>query len=136
MSETKSVELEAKPVMSSAEQKKADLFEKCMVDLYQQARDFLGDGELSQGEIILILPKVMCVVERYKGLTGDDKKKLVLGAVEKLIDVKVSDKEVSDMLKLLVRTTLPSVIDAFVSIDKKQIRIKVQKGLRWLFCCK
>lgn len=114
---------------------KAVQYEKIVMDLYKKSREFLADGELSQSEIIRLLPLIMRGVEEYKGLSGSDKKKIVISVLEKLIDAKVKDKEVSDMLKLLVHTTVPTLIDTLVSIDKKELRIKLQKGLKRIFCC-
>jgi hypothetical protein len=38
-------------------------------------------------------------------------------------------------LKLLVQLTLPTVIDTFVSIDRKKVKIKLQKGCIKLLAC-
>ena len=41
-----------------------------------------------------------------------------------------NDDEYATELKLIVKLTLPELIDTIVSIDRKKVKIKVKKGVK------
>ena len=77
----------------------------------------------------------MKVVEKYPKLSGLQKKQVVLEAINMLIDDSNDNVEETSHLKLLVQMTLPTVIDLMVSIDHKQVRIKLKKCYNYLLKC-
>lgn len=67
--------------------------------------------------------------------TGDQKKKLVIHVVKKFIKDK-TDNEEEEVLLTFVDIFLPTLIDTLVSIDKKEIVIKLKKTFSsCLPCC-
>ena len=105
--------------------------------LYEEVKKIIGNKKLNRSNIVVILLSLMQSVENYKNLTGVQKKTLILDTLNNVINDIIDDEQEAMELKLLVQLTLPSVIDTFISIDKKKIAIKIKKGCKSIFsCCK
>lgn len=104
---------------------------------YEEVKKIIGNQKLNRSNIVVILLSLMQSVENYKNLSGIQKKTLILDTLNNVINDIVDDEQEAMELKLLVQLTLPSVIDTFISIDKKKIVIKIKKGCKSIFsCCK
>lgn len=103
--------------------------------LYQQISTVIGDKKVTSSSIVNILLSAMQIVEKCKKISGEEKKSLVLKILKMVIDDTVDDQIEASNLKLLVDTTLPVVIDTLVSVDKKELHIKIQKCFKKLFSC-
>lgn len=107
-----------------------------VVDLAQKIENiFLEDGGINSSNIISISIELMQLVENYKGLTGSKKKDVVIDVINLLLTTNVRDKNELFVLKEIVDFTIPTIIDTIISIDKKEIRIKLKKCVNYLFCC-
>lgn len=94
--------------------------------------------ELSPSNITIYLVNLMQLTESITLLKGQDKKRLVIQVMEYLIMEQIrDDNEYKDQLSLLVKLTLPELIDTIVSIDRKELKIKIKKGTKQIFgnCC-
>ena len=79
----------------------------------------------------------MQLVESYPNLNGRQKKHVILEAINMLIDDQHDNVEDAAQLKSLVQITLPTVIDTIVSVDRKELQVKIKKYCGILFsCCK
>lgn len=103
--------------------------------LYGEVKKIIGNQKLNRSNIVVILLSLMQSVENYKNLTGLQKKTLILDTLNNVINDIIDDEQEAMELKLLVQLTLPSVIDTFISIDKKKIAIKIKKGCKSIFSC-
>lgn len=103
--------------------------------LYQQISTMIGDKKVTSASIVSILLSAMQIVEKYKEISGEEKKSLVLKVLKMVIDDTVDDQIEATNLKLLVDITLPAVIDMLVSVDKKELQIKMQQGFKKIFSC-
>lgn len=75
----------------------------------------------------------MKIVDTFKNISGVDKKKLVILILNKVIDLNiVSNIEEKEMLHSFINNILPNVIDMMISIDKKEISIKLKEIKK---CC-
>ena len=111
---------------------------KTMVEnLYEDLKEILAGTKLNSSNIVAILVNLMQLVENYPKLRGQQKKQVILYAINMLIDDQNDNVEDTATLKLLVQSTLPSVIDTIISIDKKQLQIKVKQLSKFIFslCC-
>lgn len=98
--------------------------------LFTAAKDIVADyGTLSAGTIIMIMVDLMKIVDTYPNLNGSQKKQLVLEVLNLVIDELPMSEDEQEGLKQLVEKTLPTVIDVVIDIDKKKLKIKIQK------CC-
>lgn len=101
--------------------------------LYEEVKVILGTGKISSSNIVAVLLSLMQLVESYTTVKGLQKKAIILDVLNHIIDDQVDDTDEAMNLKLLVQMTLPSVIDTFVSLDKKEISIKLKKTCSKLF---
>jgi len=81
---------------------------------------------ITKENIITIVINLMQLVEKYQDLTGEQKRNLVINVVEKFIKDK-TDNEKEEVLLTFVGNFLPTLIDILVSVDKKEIVIKLKK---------
>ena len=103
--------------------------------MYEELKKIVGDGKLTTTNIITTLVSLMQMVDGYADLKGAQKKAVVLEAILHLIDETVPDNE-KEQFKQLVLLTLPSVVDNFIKLDRKKLKIKAKKVFNnFLRCC-
>lgn len=103
--------------------------------LYNEIKDVIKNGELTRSNVVFILLTLMKSVEKFKNITGIQKKAIVLDVLNTFIDENISDLTEASELKLLVQLTIPSLIDTLVSIDTKEIKIKLKKSCKSILWC-
>jgi hypothetical protein len=103
--------------------------------LYIELKNIIGKGQINRSNIITIVLSLMQVVEQYESLKGKQKKAAIIDVLNQLIDEQVPMEQEALELKSLVYLTLPTVIDAMVSIDKKEVEIKVKNCCKKLISC-
>lgn len=101
--------------------------------LYKQLESLTDTSELSPDKLISVTISLMQYVDKYKNLSGPQKKSLVCNVLKQFIEDKVTNDDAKTILLVVINTTLPTVIDSVISIDKKQLKIKATKILRE--CC-
>ena len=89
---------------------------------------------LTKENITIIVINLMQLAEKYPELTGVQKKQLVIHVVKKFIKDK-TDNEQEEVLLTFVDIFLPTIIDTLVSVDKKEIVIKLKKTFSSCFPC-
>ena len=120
-------------------QKEATLLEnkvKSDLDMFLQNKldllvIYIGSFTLKQridsGNIIMLIHKVMIMVEQFKDLTGKQKQELVISAITKIVsdsysDIDPEDKIERELLLMIIKKTLPSIINTFVSAINGDIK--------------
>lgn len=103
--------------------------------LYEEVKVILGNGKISSANLVAVLLSLMQLVETYDDVKGLQKKAIILDTLNHIIEDQIDDSQEATNLKLLIQLTLPSVIDTFVSLDKKEISIKLKKTCSKLFGC-
>lgn len=93
-----------------------------------------GDSPIRKEDITTIVINLMQLVEKYPDLTGEQKKNLVIYVVKNFIKYKTNKKE-HEVLLTFVDIFLPTLIDNLVSVDKKEIVIKLKKTFNSCFPC-
>ena len=79
--------------------------------------------DISAEKIVDLLPKIIAFVQKFKKLSGDQKKALIIQILNVIIDKTdgPGDDEVFDpILKRLV----PILIDTFIKIENKELKFK------------
>lgn len=105
--------------------------------LQEEVWKILDGGTLDEKNVVIIVVNLMQIVETYNDVSGIQKKAVVIEVLNRVIDYQIKDETKASTLKTIVQMTIPSVIDIFVGIDKKDIHIKLQKSwTRMLACCK
>lgn len=106
-------------------------FERLFDTLYDKINKLTN--HIDDKNIINVLILIMQLVENENKFSGLGKKKLVLLLLERLIE-NISEKENIDYLKFLVSVLIPSIIDKFISIDKRELQIKQVETKSSCFC--
>jgi hypothetical protein len=94
--------------------------------------------KITPTNIIVIATELMQIVEKYKGLTGPQKKMLVINVIKKAINSQIDSQETRNILNTIIDFTLPSVIDNLVDAINGNIKFnkeKVQSFFKKYICC-
>jgi hypothetical protein len=103
--------------------------------LYETLTYIIDKNELSTTNTVLISTNLMQIVEKYPGITGPQKKDLVIHVLKRFVIDHLNGENKQAML-LFIDAFLPSVIDTIISVDKKELAIKIRKGFKaCLSCC-
>jgi hypothetical protein len=108
---------------------------KAITRLYTQLKDIVGDATIDRENIVGIALALMQLVEEYQDVKGPQKKDLVLHVLKLFIKDTIPDQSEAEPVTSVVELTLPTVIDTIVSVDKKELKIKLRKGCGKLLAC-
>lgn len=108
-------------------------------DLYEQIKQIITDNNYSAEyictNVVVIVGMLMTAVEQYPGLTGMEKKAIVMKIFDKLIDdIQEMYPDMDENLKGLLnqaKIMLPSVIDMLVSVGRKHFDIGIKKAKKF-----
>lgn len=100
--------------------------------MYEEIKKAVGDGKLTPNNVVNILISLMQTVDGYADLKGAQKKAVVIEAILQLIEAEVEEAS-KEQFKQLVLITLPSVVDSFVKLDAKKLKITSKHGLARFF---
>ncbi len=91
--------------------------------IYAIIENFVKDnGELTSVNITLCITKIMIFVQRISELSGDQKKELVLYAINDYIST-IENIELKTQL-ILFYEFIPSIIDTLIDVNNQKIIIK------------
>jgi hypothetical protein len=104
------------------------------INLYIELTKIVGKNELSTDNIMSVVVKLMKVIETFKNIKGSKKRDVIIDVLGRFVENNCNSFDRSELTPL-INLTLPSIIDTFVSIDKKYIKIKVNKFLKKFSSC-
>lgn len=96
--------------------------------------NLVGKDKLTPSNVITVSTNLMQIVEKYPKQSGSHKKDLVIHALKLFVTQHLEGDEETALLSF-IDMFLPSIIDMIVSIDKKEVAIKIKKGLKSCFSC-
>jgi len=96
--------------------------------LYEKLESLDEEG-LSLGNITGIVIPLMQFTQTIGGMTGGEKKQLVIEVLKMRVDETVEDAELAAGLNMFIDFTLPSVIDSFVALNNGETKIKIKNCL-------
>ncbi len=94
--------------------------------------------KITPTNIIVIATELMQIVEKYKELTGPQKKMLVINVIKKVVNSQIDSQETRLALNTIIDFTLPTVIDNLVDAINGNIKFnkeKVQSFFKKYICC-
>jgi hypothetical protein len=94
--------------------------------------------KITPTNVIVIATELMQIVEKYKGLTGLQKKMLILNVIKKIVNTQIDSDETRQVLITIIDFTLPIVIDNLVSAINGNVKFnkeKVQSFFKKYICC-
>ena len=86
---------------------------------------FINDSEIDSKVIFKFIIYLMKVVEKQK-IDGRGKKEIVLNIIKTILEENKEKIPNPDCIKNFVNYILPNLIDIIVSIDKKEMYIKLE----------
>jgi hypothetical protein len=107
-------------------------------ELTAYVKTTIGSQHITPVNVITIMNNLLQIVEKYKDLTGSQKKMLVLDTIKKVINETVDDANDQMQLLAIVDLTMPHIIDTVVSAINGNIKFEKEKVVSWLhkiFCC-
>ena len=106
------------------------------VDKLYNSLDLLTDDkQLTTLNIVSITTNLMQIVEKYPNTTGPMKKELVMHVLKRFVEDNTDGEDEVALLLLFINTFLPSVIDTIISLDKKELAIKIHNKIKKWFSC-
>ena len=96
--------------------------------LYEKLESLDEEG-LSHSNITGIVIPLMQFTQTIGGMTGREKKQLVIDVLKKRVLETVEDTELSTGLNMFIDFTLPSIIDSFVALNNGETKIKIKNCL-------
>lgn len=102
--------------------------------LYKNLSDILEGEKINTTNVVLIATNLIQIVERYPELKGVQKKLLLIHVLKRFVKDNLDGEEETAVLTF-IDLFLPSVIDTIISVDKKEIAIKMKKSFKICFPC-
>ncbi len=105
--------------------------------LYNHLKTIHSD-RITPMNVVLIATELIQLVEKYKELTGHQKKTLVIGVIKKLVNSQFNTEEDKKAMNLIIDFTLPTVIDNIVGAingDLKFDKEKIKSAFAGCFPC-
>ena len=94
--------------------------------------------QITPTNIIVIATELIQIVEKYKDLTGPQKKMLVVNVIKKIVNAQTISQETRTVLNTIIEFTLPTVIDNLINAINGNIKFnkeKVQSFFKKYICC-
>jgi hypothetical protein len=107
-------------------------FVRVLDSLYSEVKNMIVE-KVDEKNMLKIVVLLMQLVEKQQQFYGKGKKRLVILLLDKLIDDTV-EKEEAVHLKFLTSLIVPSIIDTIVSVDKKELQIKIKETISSCWC--
>jgi hypothetical protein len=105
---------------------------------YDEVKEWIfGDQDLSSFEMIHLSMRVMKLVEKFKGVSGEQKKSIVIRVLRQLVvehPYKNEDERAS--VRAFVDGLLPILVDVFVAIARGRLDIGKRCNFLKRFSCK
>ena len=88
----------------------------------------LTSSDFSENNISYILIDLMMRVSKFKDLSGNDKKQLVIEIIKKLASNCIDNSIQLEDINKFIDNILPTIIDNFVWISKQKIKFNPKKS--------
>lgn len=112
---------------------KQQIFEKSYIELLEML-----DDKINFGNLVNVITRCVEIVDKYKQLTGVEKKMMVIKMITTLIDKHETDETTKRSLIDLLNSVGVSVIDTIIYAAKGKLAIdlkKWRKVLKMIKCC-
>lgn len=100
--------------------------QEAIAELYNS----IYDKKINSDNLLYYVMLLMKLVDVFENIENVDKKKLVIFVLDKYIDINISNNDEATFMKSFVDKFLGNLIDAFVSLDKKEIILKTENYLK------
>jgi hypothetical protein len=121
-------------MMTSANRgSRASSFESNIEEIVTELKRVFGEGGLTSQTLVSVVTHAMTLAEQYPGLTGEDKKQLVMDAAVVLL----SETGRNEGFDAVLDAVAPAMIDALVVATKDGLSInkRAKSCLKDRMCC-
>ena len=77
--------------------------------------------------IMKVVPKIIKHVQKYKSLSGLEKKTMIVSMLSHIVDITDGPGD-DDLWDPIIKRLIPSVIDTIVMVDKGKLKLNTKKG--------
>jgi hypothetical protein len=77
--------------------------------------------------IMKVVPKIIKHVQKYKSLSGLEKKVMVVSMLSHIVDITDGPGD-DDLWDPIIKRLIPSIIDTIVMVDKGKLKLNTKKG--------
>lgn len=102
-------------------------------ELYKYIKSIHGE-KITPTNIVLIASELIQIVEKYKTLTGSQKKMLVINTIKKCVNEQNTTPEEKLALNIIIDNTLPHIIDGFINAINGLLNFS-KKAKKSKLCC-
>ncbi len=98
--------------------------------IYNKVLNGIKTKTIDTSDLVIIATSAMQIVQKYPELTGEDKKRMVIDILSRLVDESnLVPSKYQDTSRVFIQHTLPNMIDAVVNAYQHKIKLKkvVQK---------
>ena len=109
----------------------------CVEYLYNHLKSIHSE-KITPANVVLLAMETIQLVEKYKELTGHQKKTMVISVVKKLVNTQFDTEEDKRAMNLIIDLTLPTVVDNLVNAINGNIKFDKEKAKSFFkkyLCC-
>jgi hypothetical protein len=103
--------------------------------LYNSLIQIADIDKINLNNIVYITITLMQVVDNFEGIHGEHKKWMIIRVMRKFIEENMKPTYSVEVLKQIVDTMVPSMIDSMIGINNKELSIKKSKSCMKVFKC-
>lgn len=94
--------------------------------------------KITPSNIVYVATELIQLVEKYKELTGHQKKTMVLSVVKKLVNSQFDTEDDKKTMNMIIDLTLPTVVDNLINAINGNLKFdkeKIKSFFKRFFCC-
>ena len=104
---------------------------------YAKLKELISGKKLSPTSIAIVVLNFMIIIQQTKGLSGKQRKELVLYLLNRYVSEHLVNDEESAQLLFTIKFVVPSMIDKYCDLDRKTETIQGKERKTFTFtCCK
>ncbi len=93
--------------------------------IYKNVLNGIKTKNIDASDLVIIATSAMQIVQKYPELTGEDKKRMVIDILARLVDESdLVPAKYQDASLIFIQYTLPNMIDAVVNAYQHKIKLK------------
>ena len=115
--------------------------ENLLIDTIEYLYKFMvtiRTDKITPTNFIIITTQLIQLVEKYKNLTGYQKKMVVISVIKKLVNSQFNTEDDKKAINLIINFTLPSIIDNLINAINGNLKFDKENSITFFkkyFCC-
>ena len=109
------------------------IYIKVLSKLNSKFKNMENKNDMKPKDIINFIINLMQIVEKYN-INGASKKEIVVRIITDILENNKNNIENIEFIQSFIKNILPSFIDTIISLDKKEIIIKLENALSKCGC--